>query len=149
MSRITSKTSRFSLAKSGLEDRLHTRGINLHILSWICAGTHRPDGATMADTMLFMVAAMAAEMERALIRERTLDGLRAAQAQGRTGGARPWWTRTPSLSCRSDRPRAIPCPRSPVTSGSAAPPCIGRSRRPARHQMPGTRRQPLPDVPTP
>jgi len=36
--------------------------------------------------MLFMVAAMAAEMERDLIRERTLDGLRAAQAQGRRGG---------------------------------------------------------------
>jgi DNA invertase Pin-like site-specific DNA recombinase len=33
-----------------------------------------------------MVAAMAAEMERDLIRERTLDGLRAAQAQGRRGG---------------------------------------------------------------
>ena len=36
--------------------------------------------------MLFMVAALAAEMERDLIRERTLDGLRAAQAQGRRGG---------------------------------------------------------------
>ncbi len=30
--------------------------------------------------MLFMVAAMAAEMERDLIRERTLDGLAAAHA---------------------------------------------------------------------
>ena len=47
---------------------------------------HRPDGATIADKMLFMVAAMAAEMERDLIRERTLDGLRAAQTQGRRGG---------------------------------------------------------------
>jgi hypothetical protein len=63
-----------------LEDHLHARGINLHILSGICAGTHRPDGATMADKMLFMVTAMAAEMERDLIRERTLDGLRAAQS---------------------------------------------------------------------
>jgi DNA invertase Pin-like site-specific DNA recombinase len=69
-----------------LEDQLHARGINLHILSGICAGVHRPDGATIADKMLFMVAAMAAEMERDLIRERTLDGLRAAQAQGRRGG---------------------------------------------------------------
>ena len=33
-----------------------------------------------------MVAAMAAEMERNLIRERTLGGLRAAAAQGRRGG---------------------------------------------------------------
>jgi len=67
-----------------LEDHLHARGINLQILTGICAGTHRPDGATIADKMLFMVAAMAAEMERELIRERTLDGLRAARArQGR------------------------------------------------------------------
>jgi len=69
-----------------LEDQLHGRGIGLHILTGICAGLHRPDGATIADKMLFMVAAMAAEMERDLIRERTLDGLRAAQAQGRRGG---------------------------------------------------------------
>lgn len=63
-----------------LEDQLHARGINLHILTGIGAGIHRPDGATIADKMLFMVAAMAAEMERDLIRERTLDGLRAAEA---------------------------------------------------------------------
>ncbi|MDQ2815679.1 MAG: recombinase family protein [Actinomycetota bacterium] len=69
-----------------LEDQLHARGINLHILTGICAGLHRPAGATIADKMLFMVAAMAAEMERDLIRERNLDGLRAAQAQGRRGG---------------------------------------------------------------
>ena len=40
----------------------------------------------MADKMLFMVASMAAEMERDLIRERTRDGLAAAAAQGRVGG---------------------------------------------------------------
>ncbi len=72
-----------------LEDQMHARGINLHILTGICAGIHRPDGAAIADKMLFMVAAMAAEMERDLIRERTLDGLRAAEAQGRRGGRRP------------------------------------------------------------
>jgi DNA invertase Pin-like site-specific DNA recombinase len=69
-----------------LEDQLHGRGVGLHILTGICAGLHRPDGSTIADKMLFMVAAMAAEMERDLIRERTLDGLRAARAQGRRGG---------------------------------------------------------------
>ena len=36
--------------------------------------------------MLFMAAAMAAEKERDLICERTLDGLRAAEAHGRRGG---------------------------------------------------------------
>ena len=55
-----------------LEDQLHARGINLQILTGICAGIHRPDGATIADKMLFMVAAMAAEMERDLIRKRRL-----------------------------------------------------------------------------
>ena len=69
-----------------LEDQLHARGVNPHILTGICARIHRPDGAAIADKMLFMVAAMAAEMERDLIRERTLDGLRAAEAQGRRGG---------------------------------------------------------------
>ncbi len=44
-----------------LEDQLHARGINLHILTGICAGIHCPNGATIADKMLFMVAAMAAE----------------------------------------------------------------------------------------
>lgn len=69
-----------------LEDELHAREINLDILTGICAGLHRPNGQTIADKMLFMVAAMAAEMERELIHERTLDGLRAAEAQGRKGG---------------------------------------------------------------
>jgi len=35
-----------------LEDQLHARGINLHILTGICAEIHRPDGATIADKML-------------------------------------------------------------------------------------------------
>ena len=65
-----------------LEDELHAREVNLEILTGICAGLHMPDGQTIADKMLFM----AAEMERDLIRKRTLDGLRAAEAQGRRGG---------------------------------------------------------------
>ncbi len=58
-----------------LEDDLHAKDINLHILTGICAGVHRPNAASIADKMLFMVASMAAEMERDLIRERTLDGI--------------------------------------------------------------------------
>ncbi|MER5326326.1 helix-turn-helix domain-containing protein [Streptosporangium roseum] len=53
------------------------------------AGLHRADGQRMADKLLFMVAAMAAEMEREMIRERTLDGLAAAAVQGRKGGRPP------------------------------------------------------------
>jgi DNA invertase Pin-like site-specific DNA recombinase len=69
-----------------LEDELHARDVNLEILTGICAGLHKPNGQTIADKMLFMVAAMAAEMERELIHERTMDGLAAAAAQGRYGG---------------------------------------------------------------
>ncbi|MEV0202548.1 recombinase family protein [Nonomuraea sp. NPDC050691] len=69
-----------------LEDELAPRGINLHILTGICAGIHRPAGQSIADKMLFLVAAMAAEMERDLISERTLEGLDAARAAGRVGG---------------------------------------------------------------
>ena len=69
-----------------LEDELHARDVNLHILTGICAGQRMPNSASIADKMLFMVAAMAAEMERDLIRERTLDGLAAAEAKGRKGG---------------------------------------------------------------
>ena len=59
-----------------LEAQLLTRGINLHILSGVCAGLHRADGASIADKMLFMVAEMAAEMERDLIQEGTQGRLR-------------------------------------------------------------------------
>ncbi|GAA2712449.1 recombinase family protein [Micromonospora olivasterospora] len=69
-----------------VEDELHARGIVLEILTGVCAGVHRPDGATIADRLLFAVAALAAELERELIRERTLDGLRSAAAAGRRGG---------------------------------------------------------------
>lgn len=72
-----------------LEDELHAREINLEILSGMCAGLHKPTGTTIADKVLFLVAAMAAEMERDLIHERTLDGLAAAATQGRTGGRPP------------------------------------------------------------
>lgn len=40
-----------------LEDELHARSINLHILTGICAGLHKPNAASMAEKMLFLVAA--------------------------------------------------------------------------------------------
>ncbi|MFI9638032.1 recombinase family protein [Nocardia sp. NPDC051929] len=85
-----------------LEDELHAREIDLHILTGICAGVHKPNGQTMAEKMLFMVAAMAAELERELIRERTLDGLAAAAAQGRKGG-RPAAVDADTLAVAIDR----------------------------------------------
>jgi DNA invertase Pin-like site-specific DNA recombinase len=111
-----------------LEDELHSRDVNLHILTGICAGLHKPNSASIADKMLFMVAAMAAEMERDLIRECTLDGLAAAQAQGRKGGKPPWSTRTPSRSLSPAAPTASRSPRSRGVWGSAGRPYTGRSR---------------------
>ncbi len=85
-----------------LEDQLHAREANLQILSGMCAGLHQPTGATIADKMLFLVAAMAAEMERDLIHERTMDGLAAAHAQGRRGG-RPRAVDSDTLAVARDR----------------------------------------------
>ena len=72
-----------------LEDQLHARGINLPILTGICAGLHRPDENTIADKMLFMVVAMAAEMERDLIRERTWTGCAPRGLRAGAAAARP------------------------------------------------------------
>jgi DNA invertase Pin-like site-specific DNA recombinase len=69
-----------------LGDELFARGLNLEILAGSCAGLHRPDVAIGAERMLYVLATMAAELESDVARERTLDGLRAAQAQGRRGG---------------------------------------------------------------
>ena len=121
-----------------LEDQLHARSINLHILTGICAGTHRANGVTMADKMLFMVASMAAEMERDLIRERTLDGLRAAQAQGRRGG-RPTLVDEDVLAvvrARQARGESIPAIARHLSIGRST---LYRSLQPDQDDIPGSR----------
>ncbi|MCP2344020.1 hypothetical protein HD595_000142 [Nonomuraea roseoviolacea subsp. carminata] len=106
------------------------RGINLHILSGTWAGIHRPNGQSIADKMLFMVAAMAAEIERDLIQERTLDGLAATRAAGRTG---PIAVTDGVLAAAGPAaPAGSPSPRSRASSAWAAPRCIGRWRTTSR-----------------
>lgn len=61
---------------------LHEKGCDLKILS-MDIDTRNPMGR-----FIFGVMAAFAEMERELIRERTLSGLAAARARGRTGGAK-------------------------------------------------------------
>jgi DNA invertase Pin-like site-specific DNA recombinase len=85
-----------------LEDQLRAREINLHVLTGIGAGLHKPNGQSIADRMLFIVAAMAAEMHRDLVREHTFDGLAAAAAQGRRGG-RPTAVDPDTLAMALDR----------------------------------------------
>ncbi|GGS98472.1 hypothetical protein GCM10010156_65830 [Planobispora rosea] len=63
-------------------------------LSGVCVGVHRPGGQPIADKMLFMVAAMAVEMGRDLIRERTIDSLPAPAIDAdKLAAARARWVR--------------------------------------------------------
>ena len=59
-------------------DGLHERGVGLRILT----GTYSPTGE---GKFFFVMMAAFAELKRDMIRERTLAGLAAARAQGRTG----------------------------------------------------------------
>lgn len=64
-------------------DDLSDRGISLRVLTGTLAGTYSPTGE---GKFFFTMMAAFAELERDLIRERTLAGLAAARAQGRIGG---------------------------------------------------------------
>ena len=65
-----------------IED-LGTRGIGLRSL------TEAIDTTTAGGKLVFHIFAALAELERGVIRERTLAGLQAARARGRTGGRPP------------------------------------------------------------
>jgi len=66
-----------------IADDLHDRGIGVRILTGKLAGTYTPAGE---GKFFFTMMAAFAELERDIIRERTLAGLAAAAAQGRKGG---------------------------------------------------------------
>jgi DNA invertase Pin-like site-specific DNA recombinase len=66
-----------------LADDLHERGIGLRILTGRLAGTYTPAGE---GKFFFTMMAAFAELERDMLRERTMAGLTAARAQGRVGG---------------------------------------------------------------
>ena len=61
-------------------DSLAERGIDLQVLDQAI------DTTTPGGRLVFHIFAAIAEFERSLIRERTMDGLAAARARGRTGG---------------------------------------------------------------
>ncbi len=67
----------------GWANDLAARGINFRSL------TDPIDTSTAMGRMFFQITAALAEMERSLIRERTMAGLTAARARGRRGGRRP------------------------------------------------------------
>ena len=66
-----------------IAESLQARGIDLVVLDQAI------DTSTPAGKLMFAVLAAIAEFERDLIRERTLDGLARAAAEGRHGGRRP------------------------------------------------------------
>jgi DNA invertase Pin-like site-specific DNA recombinase len=66
-----------------IADDLYERGIGLRILTGKLSGTYTPSGE---GKFLFVLLAAFAELERDIIHERTMAGLAAARAQGRTGG---------------------------------------------------------------
>ena len=64
-------------------DDLHKQGTGLRILTGKLAGTYSPGGE---GKFFFTMMAAFAELERDIIHERTMAGLAAARAKGRTGG---------------------------------------------------------------
>jgi DNA invertase Pin-like site-specific DNA recombinase len=66
-----------------IADDLYERGISLRILTGLLSGNYTPAGE---GKLFFTILAAFAEFERHLNHERTMAGLEAARAQGRTGG---------------------------------------------------------------
>ncbi len=66
-----------------LADDLHEQGIGVRILAGRLAGTYTPTGE---GKFFFTMMAAFAELERDMLRERTMAGLAAARAQGHVGG---------------------------------------------------------------
>jgi DNA invertase Pin-like site-specific DNA recombinase len=66
-----------------LADDLHARGIGVRILTGKLSGSYSPAGE---GKFFFTMMAAFAELERDIIHERTMAGLAAARAQGRSGG---------------------------------------------------------------
>ena len=66
-----------------IADDLHARGIGVRILTGKLSGSYSPTGE---GKFFFTMMAAFAELKRDIIHERTMAGLAAAKAQGRTGG---------------------------------------------------------------
>lgn len=66
-----------------IADELHERGITVRILTGKLAGCYTPRGE---GKFFFTMMAAFAELERDMIQERTMAGIKAARAQGRNGG---------------------------------------------------------------
>ena len=68
-----------------IADDLHARGVGVRILTGKLSGSYSPHGE---GKFFFTMMAAFAELERDIIYERTMAGLKAARAQGKVGGRR-------------------------------------------------------------
>ena len=78
-----SRLGRSTAELAALADDLEERGVALRILN---LGV---DTGTPAGKLVYQIISAVAEMERALLVERTMSGLAAARARGRSGGRKP------------------------------------------------------------
>ena len=98
----------------GIVTTLEARGVGVKSLT-----NGIIDTTTAHGKLIFGMFALMAEYEAALIRERTLAGLQAARARGRTGGRKP--KMTPALTGRPSgcmTPGSSLWPRSPPPAAS-------------------------------
>jgi DNA invertase Pin-like site-specific DNA recombinase len=107
-----------------IADDLHARGIGVRILTGKLSGSYSPAGE---GKFFFTMMAAFAELERDIIHERTMAGLVAARARGRSGGR-------PTCDGRGQAGRR---PGAPCT------------RREPHRDRPGARRQPGIGIPAP
>jgi hypothetical protein len=115
-----------------LSKQLQAKGVDLVVLD------QGIDTSTAVGRMFFQILGSIAEFEHALMSERTIDGLAAARARGRTGGrnrssapARCSWPGRCTTSATTMANAATPSPRSPPSSASPAPPSTDTWARPS------------------
>jgi Resolvase, N terminal domain len=125
-----------------VEDELHARGVVLEILTGVCAGVHRPDGAGLADRLLFAVAALAVPSIRRYppcatrrTRRPRVGGRCASAPARRTRTAHPSGSRA-AATTGPPQPPALPTHRPARTPATAA--CTAAPPRPVRCGRCGT-----------
>ncbi len=91
----------------GLAARLEADGIQLELLTGPLAGVYDPHGL---GAMLFAVLAVAAQLDRNYIREKTLEGQQAAAAKGNHGGRPKVFDSDMLLFARALREAGTPVP---------------------------------------
>src|SRR6266496_961462 len=86
---------------------LQAAGIQLELLTGPLTGIYDPTGM---GSMLFAVCAVAAQLDRDYIREKTLEGQRAAAARGNHGGRPKVLDEDDALFARALRDKGTPMP---------------------------------------